>query len=136
MATTNAIGSSKPIEVAFGGTGRATLTNNGVLVGATTSAITQLAVGTNGQCLVGSTGAAPVFATLASPKSTITYTTGAGSVGLDIAAIPSFFAYRSAPIGNVTGDGTTYTPSFNIALLISSSVISFSVSFSPAFTPI
>lgn len=64
--------------VAGGGTGQVTLTNHGVLVGAGTTAITQLSVGTNGQLLTGSTGADPVFAT---PTSTGgTFTTGAGSL--------------------------------------------------------
>jgi len=109
MATQNCINTGKPIEVANGGTGRATLTSNGVLVGAATSAITQLTAGTNGQVLVGSSAAAPVFATLASTLGTIAYTTGAGTLNLDIAAIPSFFAYRSSTASNVTGDGTAYT---------------------------
>lgn len=49
------------LPVANGGTGRATLTNHGVLVGAATSAITQLAVGATGTVLAGSTGADPAF---------------------------------------------------------------------------
>ncbi len=48
-------------SVAGGGTGRATLTTHGVLVGEGTAAIAQLAVGTTGQVLVGSTGADPAF---------------------------------------------------------------------------
>ncbi len=84
MATINSIGSNKPIEVAFGGTGNATLTNHGVLVGATTAAVTQLAVGTNGQVLLGSTAADPVFATLTSTNGSITFTTGAGTLNLAV----------------------------------------------------
>lgn len=80
---------SNQTPVAFpvteGGTGRSTLTNHGVLVGAATSAITQLTVGTNGQVLLGSTGADPVFATLTSTGGTISYTTGAGSLNLEAA---------------------------------------------------
>lgn len=49
------------VGVASGGTGRTTLTNHGVLVGAGTTAITQLAVGTTGQMLLGATGADPAF---------------------------------------------------------------------------
>lgn len=52
------------LPVANGGTGRATLTNHGVLVGAAASAITQLAVGTTDQVLLGATGADPAFSTL------------------------------------------------------------------------
>lgn len=50
--------------VPHGGTGRSTLTNHGVLVGAGTNPITQLSVGTSGQVLTGATGADPAFAAL------------------------------------------------------------------------
>ncbi len=71
--------------VANGGTGRATLTNHGVIVGAGTTAVTQLAVGTNGQALIGSTGADPVFATIGYSAGSITSTAGAGTLNLDVA---------------------------------------------------
>lgn len=59
--------------VGNGGTGRATLTNHGVLVGAAASAITQLAAGTAGQVLQsGGASADPAY-------STATYPTTAGS---------------------------------------------------------
>ena len=58
-----------------------TQTLHGVLVGgATTAALTALAVGTNGQVLLGSTGADPVFATIGSSDSTIAWTVGAGTL--------------------------------------------------------
>ena len=87
MATINSIGSSKPVEVAFGGTGAATLTDHGVLVGSAAAALTALAVGTNGQLLVGSTGADPVFATIASADSSIEFTLGAGTLDLSASGI-------------------------------------------------
>lgn len=59
-ALSNILGAST-VPVANGGTGRATLTAHGVLVGEGTSAINQLAVGTTGQVLVGATGADPAF---------------------------------------------------------------------------
>jgi len=83
MATINSIGSNKPIQVSFGGTGQATLTNHGVLVGAATAGLTQLSVGTNGQVLLGATGADPAFATLTSTGGTISYTTGANTLNLE-----------------------------------------------------
>jgi len=86
MATMNSIDSNNPIQVARGGSGAASLTAHGVLVGEGTSAITPLTVGTNGQVLVGSTGADPVFATLTSSDSSITFTTGAGTLSLQTAA--------------------------------------------------
>ncbi|CAM5999029.1 unnamed protein product [Sphagnum balticum] len=77
---------SGTLVVSNGGTGRATLTNHGVLVGAGTSAVTQLAVGTNGQVLLGSSAADPVFGTLTSTGGTISFTTGAGSLNLEAVA--------------------------------------------------
>jgi len=84
MATNNSINSQDPIQVALGGTGAATLTAHGVLVGEGTSAVTPLSAGTSGQVLVGSTGADPVFATLTSSDSSITFTTGAGTLSLQV----------------------------------------------------
>lgn len=60
----------KSVEVPSGGTGQTTLTNHGVLVGAGTSAITQLAVGTSGQLLVGSSAADPAFGSSVSAATT------------------------------------------------------------------
>jgi hypothetical protein len=60
---TYVLGSGNILTVPNGGTGRATLTNHGVLVGAATTAITQLTAGTTGQLLVGATGADPAFGT-------------------------------------------------------------------------
>ncbi len=97
------------LVVANGGTGRATLTNHGVLVGAATTAITQLGVGTNGQVLIGATSADPAFATLTSTGSSITYTTGANTLNLDVNnwVAPTSFT----PVLNFGGatTGITYT---------------------------
>lgn len=58
LTLTNATG----LPVAGGGTGRATLTNHGVLVGAGTGAITQLAASAAGAALMGQgTGSDPAF---------------------------------------------------------------------------
>lgn len=86
MPTINAWNSANPCQVSLGGTGQATLTNHGVLVGAATSAVTQLSVGTNGQVLIGASAADPAFATLTSTGGTIAYTTGANSLNLDVVA--------------------------------------------------
>jgi len=53
-----------PLSVAYGGTGAATLTDGGILLGSGTSAITATAAPTDGQLLIGSTGVDPVIATL------------------------------------------------------------------------
>lgn len=55
--------SSAALDVSSGGTGQSTLTNHGVLVGAGTSPITQLAVGATNSLLQGATGADPSFTT-------------------------------------------------------------------------
>lgn len=64
MATNNAINSLDPVQVGLGGTGQSTLTNHGVLVGAGTSGITQLSVGSTGQVLIGATSSDPAFGAL------------------------------------------------------------------------
>ncbi len=61
------------------------LTNHAVLVGAGTTTITKLAVGSNGQVLIGAAGADPAFGTLTSSDSSITFTTGANSLSLQVA---------------------------------------------------
>jgi len=98
MATVNSIGSAKPVEVAFGGTGAATFTDHGMLIGAATGAIEALAVGTNGQVMLGSAGANPVFATVASADASIDFTLGAGSLDLSVSGVST--------VNNQTG--TTY----------------------------
>lgn len=50
--------------VVTGGTGAATLTANGLLLGNGTAAVSNVAVGATGTVLIGNTGAAPTFATL------------------------------------------------------------------------
>ncbi len=94
------------LVVANGGTGRATLTNHGVLVGAGTTAITQLAVGTTGQVLTGVTGADPVFAAPAASSISITGDTGGALVG-------AAFTFSGGTTGlSFGGAGTTETLTF------------------------
>jgi hypothetical protein len=189
MATINSIGSNIPIEITKGGTGAASLTAHGVLVGEGTGAIAALSVGTTGQLLVGATGADPTFAssatgdftftsstagatrtftvsntdnTNASSTALIVASTGGASAGdavyrasttatnwswgvdnsasdafvvaqgtalgtnnvMSVATAgqinyplqPGFFAYNSATVSNVTGDGTDYTIIFDTEL--------------------
>lgn len=76
------------------------LTNHSVLVGAGTSTITKLAVGTNGQVLIGATGADPAFASLTSTGGSITFTPGANTLNLEAgAAVPTTF---TATTGSAT----------------------------------
>lgn len=76
------IGIVDPLIVSKGGTGAATLTDHGLLVGSGTDPITALGVATNGQLPIGSTGADPVLATLTGTANQITVTNGAGSITL------------------------------------------------------
>ena len=85
MTTINAVNSSYPFSVADGGTGSASLTAHGILVGEGTSAINPIVL-TNGQMLIGSTGADPSAATITSTGSTLTVTTGAGTLNIDVTA--------------------------------------------------
>lgn len=62
------------INVAHGGTGDATLTNHGILLGQGTSPVVAVAVGTTGQLLQGVTGADPAWATTLSGNYTFTGT--------------------------------------------------------------
>jgi hypothetical protein len=107
-----------PYPVNAGGTGRTTLTNHGVLIGAATTAITQLSVGSNGQVLIGSTGADPAFATLTSTGGTIAFTLGANTLNLETVSggVPftdATGATQALAVNNgyVTdrGGGVTYT---------------------------
>lgn len=65
-----------PLPVAEGGTSQITLTNHGVLIGAGTTGITQLAAASTGQTLMGSTGADPSFTGSPSFSGSITAGTG------------------------------------------------------------
>ena len=87
------------LVVSNGGTGRATLTNHGLLVGAGTVAITQLGVASNGQLPIGSGGADPVLATI-TPGTGISITNGAGSI--TIAATGAGFTWYDVTIGAAT----------------------------------
>lgn len=96
------------LTVANGGTGRQTLTNHGVLIGAATTAITQLTVGTNGQVLLGSTNADPAFATLTSSASSLAYTTGAAALNIDVANFATT-TWTPTLTGSATAGSTSYT---------------------------
>ena len=94
MTTINAINAPLPLAASQGGTGLATLTAHGILVGEGTSAVTPIVL-TNGQVLIGSTGANPAAAAITAGAG-ITVTPGAGS--LTIAATGS-----GLPWTDVTG---------------------------------
>jgi hypothetical protein len=78
MATNNAINAPLPISVANGGTGLATLTAHGILLGEGTSNITPLVLGA-GQLPIGTTAGDPSAASL-SAGTGITITSATGSI--------------------------------------------------------
>ena len=61
--TTTDLVLTNPLDVAEGGTGAASLTDHGVMLGSGTGAVSVTAVGTTGQVFIGQTGADPVWAT-------------------------------------------------------------------------
>lgn len=75
------LGSLSSLTVPLGGTGAATLTSHGLLLGAGTSAVTALAEASNGQIPIGSTGNNPTLATITAGTN-MTVTNGAGSITL------------------------------------------------------
>ena len=90
------IGIVNPLIVGKGGTGAATLTDHGILLGSGTGAVTPLGVAGDGYIPIGSTGADPVLALITGTANQITSTPGAGTITLstpqDIhtAATPTF----------------------------------------------
>ncbi len=79
-----------PLTVPNGGTGLATITDGGVMLGSGTGAVTPLGQATNGQLVIGSTGADPVLAALASADGTVTIANTAGAIDLSVS--PATFA--------------------------------------------
>ncbi len=77
-----------PVIVANGGTGRITLTDNGVLYGDITSPVGMTAAGTNGQVLIAATGAPPAFATIAGTQG-VTLTGGANTLSIGLVNVPN-----------------------------------------------
>lgn len=73
-----------PIPVAKGGTGAATLTDGGILLGSGTGAITALGVATNGQIPIGDGTTDPVLAAPTGTANQVTVTLGAGTIGLSL----------------------------------------------------
>src|ERR1700690_2865855 len=88
MATINAINSQDPIQIALGGTGAATCTAHGVMLGNTTSALAVTAVGTNGQLLVGASAANPAWVT-PTAGSNMSVTTNSTTLSYALASSPS-----------------------------------------------
>lgn len=73
---------SIPVKVIQGGTGLATITDHGIMLGSGTGNVTPLAEASNGQIPIGSTGADPVLATLTAGNG-IDVTEAAGAITID-----------------------------------------------------
>jgi hypothetical protein len=72
---------TNPLAVAYGGTGAATLTDGGILLGSGTGAVTALGQAVDGQLPIGSTGLDPVLGTLTAGVG-ISIANGAGSISI------------------------------------------------------
>lgn len=106
--TFDTVSITNPLGVASGGSGAATLTDGGILLGSGTGAITALGVGTNGQIPIGDGTTDPVLATITGTADQVTVTNGAGSITLSIP--DSFTLPASSPtFSQVSGDGSGLT---------------------------
>lgn len=74
---------SLPVPVIQGGTGLATITDHGIMLGSGTTAITPLGVATDGQIPIGSSGADPVLAAI-TPGDGIDVTNAAGAITIAV----------------------------------------------------
>ena len=102
------------LPVGSGGTGAASLTDGGVLLGSGTGAITALGQATNGQLVIGATGADPVLATLTG-GSNILITSGSGTISIAAAGLGSGTVQTVSATGTengltLTSDGDTVNP--------------------------
>jgi hypothetical protein len=98
--------------VAGGGTGQVTLTNHGVLVGAATAAITQLAAGSAGQVLQsGGASADPAYSTATYPATStinqILYSSAANTIGGISTVNNGVLITSSSGVPSILADGTT-----------------------------
>jgi hypothetical protein len=75
------IGLADPLIVGKGGSGAATFTDHGVLLGSGTDAFTALGAATDGQLLIGSTGADPILSTISEGEG-IDVVSGAGTISI------------------------------------------------------
>jgi len=103
------IGIVDPLVVGKGGTGVATLTDHGILLGSGTGAVTPLGAATNGQIPIGSTGADPVLATLTGTANQIAVANAAGSITLSVGAgLSDIAALTPSDSVFIAGDGSNW----------------------------
>lgn len=118
LATTSQL-LTTPVSVGNGGTGRSTLTNHGVLVGATTSAITQLAAGSAGQVLQSGGGSAdPAYSTPTYPAASGTSRKILVSDGTNNVYSTETWATPGSSGNILTSDGTNWNSSAPLSGLL------------------
>lgn len=128
--------------VAGGGTGQVTLTNHGVLVGAGTAAVTQLATGTAGQVLQsGGAAADPLYSTATYPSTAGTSGNVITSNGTNFVsqALPAFpttnLTNHSVALGTGTANLSSVGPSATSGSILQSAGSSSDPAFSTAAYP-
>ena len=110
--------SGDQVQVSEGGTGLATITDHGIMVGSGTGAVTPLAVGTDNQILIGQTGADPIWSNNVDIPGTLDVT-GATTLDdtLDVAGattITAALTVNSLVVDNVTYDADAITSSSSL----------------------
>lgn len=110
--------SGDQVQVSEGGTGLATITDHGIMVGSGTGAVTPLAVGTNNQLLIGQTGADPIWSDNVDVPGTLDVT-GAATLDdtLDVAGattITAALTANSLTVDNVVYDADAITSSSSL----------------------
>ena len=126
MATINSIGSAKPIEISFGGTAAITLTDGGLLVGATTGPVEALAVGGVGTILTGVAASNPTWTTATYPA-----TATKGDI-ISASATNVFTAITAGTdnhvlVANGAGEVSTYQYSHALPITIATKSDSYSI---------
>lgn len=81
MATNNMINTPEPFAVGSGGTGLATLTDHGIMIGQGTANVSLIVLGA-GQILIGTTASDPVAATLTAGTG-VTITSASGAITIN-----------------------------------------------------
>ena len=96
------------VDVPYGGTGLATITDHSVMLGSGTGAITPLGVGATGTFLRGATGADPAWSTLTIPNTIganeLLYASGANVVAAITAAASSILVTSAGSVPSLATD--------------------------------
>lgn len=107
MATQNAINTPFPIDVASGGLGTTTLTDNAVLIGSGTGAVSAITVGSTGELLGGISSSDPAFTTSLAGNFTFTSSTAGVNRTLTISNTDNTNSASAATLLLSVGGGST-----------------------------